>query len=240
MKKFLFIILLSFTFSQYFGGNLSLMGQFPQGEFKEQGVPWSIGGDISGMYNINDYLAFGINAGGVQYGKTSRQIPFSYFVSTIYITEETTNSLGYGNVFTRITPFQGPVQPYLEGFVGLKNLSTKTTLFNQDCTDDPATDHDDCEIASGTNLTDTAFSYGAGGGLSVIITNFVDDEGESNGELSFFLGMKYLWGNEADYLKEGDITFSDPAEGPVETFFNPSTSKTDIMQFNIGVQFKAK
>ena len=44
-------------------------------------------------------------------------------------------------------------------------------------------------------------------------------------------------GNEATYLKEGSITFSNPEDGPVQTTFNPSKSKTDVLQISIGLHF---
>ena len=94
MKIILFLTLLSLSFAQesnepaeitsFFGGNISLMGSFPQGELKDQEVPWGIGLDINAMYNINDHLAFGLNLGGLQYGKTSRQIPFNYFSDLVF------------------------------------------------------------------------------------------------------------------------------------------------------------
>ncbi len=240
MKKITILLLLSISFSQYPGGNISLMFSFPQGELKEQEVPWGVGIDMNGIYYINKYLGFGINFGGLQYGKSKRAIPFNYFSDLVTITEETTNNLGYGHAFFRIIPFSGAIQPYIEGLIGMKNLTTTTRLYNEDCADDQSTDHDDCEIASSNNLTDNAFSYGAGTGLNVMITTLKNNEGESQGDLLFYLGFKYLWGGEADYLKEGDITFSDPADGPVQTYWNHSTSKTDLMQFNIGLHFNLK
>ena len=42
-------------------------------------------------------------------------------------------------------------------------------------------------------------------------------------------------GGEAEYLKEDDIIYSDTF--PVETSFNPSTSKTDALQISLGLNF---
>ena len=104
MKKisFLFLIVSSFIFSQNFGVNVSFIGQFPQGEFKDEGVPIGIGYDVNGMYYIVDELAFGLNIGSSTYGNSSRLIPFNYFTDLLTITEETTNNIAYGHLFFKI------------------------------------------------------------------------------------------------------------------------------------------
>ncbi len=64
-----------------------------------------------------------------------------------------------------------------------------------------------------------------------------EEESDINGVLSFFLNVRYMMGAEAEYLKEGSITFSDPSDGPVQTTFSPSKSKTDVMQISLGLHF---
>ena len=240
MKKvILLLLLITNLFSQYFGGNISLIGHLPQGEFKDQGVTAGYGLDINAMYNVVDELAFGLNVGFSVYDNSKRSIPFNYFSDLVHITEETTNSIGYGHLFLKIVPFQTKVRPYFEGLLGFKNLNTKTELYNEDCYDNPDTQHDDCEIASSTNASDNALSYGLGGGLEIFITSFNNEE-EDVGKVSFFIGLKYLWGGEAEYLKEGSITFSDPEDGPVETYFDWNKSNTDLMQINLGLHIELK
>ena len=39
IKKITILLFVSISFSQYFGGNFSIGGAFPQGEFKDQEVP---------------------------------------------------------------------------------------------------------------------------------------------------------------------------------------------------------
>ncbi len=128
MKKTLLLSLMSISFSQYWGGNISIGGAFPQGEFEDQEVPASIAFDINALYYINDYAAIGLNLGGSQYGYAEREIPFNQWVA-LGLIEETRNSMGYGNLLLKIIPFKGPVKIYAEGLVGLKNLSTTTKLF---------------------------------------------------------------------------------------------------------------
>ena len=226
----------------------------PRGEFKEElkndqgNAANGWGFDINGMYYVNNNFAIGINGGNSIYGNNRRSIPFNYFTDLISITEETKNAISYGHLFFKVVPFESRVRPYFEGLIGLKNLNTNTRLFNENCTDDPDTDHDDCEIAESTNSTDYAFSYGLGAGFEVILiesssSDLLDSiesisNEEFSGELAFLFSFRYLYGDEAQYLKEGSIEFSNPEDGPVQTSFNYSNSKTDLIQINIGLQVK--
>ena len=58
--------------------------------------------------------------------------------------------------------------------------------------------------------------------------NWIKDEDSGiEGVLSFFINARYMIGAEAEYLKEGAITFSDPQDGPVQT-------KTDLQNICFG------
>lgn len=219
------------------GGNISVMGAFPKGEFKDQEVPSAIGIDFNLLYYLNDYAAIGLNLGGSQYGFTQREIPYNQWTS-VGLIEETRNNMGYGNLLLKIIPFKGPVKIYGEGLIGLKNLNTVTKLFSKgnDC-DDPDTSVDECEIASDTNASDTAFGYGAGGGIEVVLLDR-KDEG-LGGVLSLFIAAKYLWGGEVQYLKEGGLTVTPDPEGvDFPTIdYDWNESKTDVMHYNLGLHF---
>ena len=218
-----------------FGVEIGLIGQLPQKEFKDEGVSNGIGFDLSGFWNPNPYFGLGLNIGGTQYGSSKRQIPFSYFSSAVTITEKTTNDIFYGHLLFRIKPFTGNVKPYIETLIGLKNLSTTTELLNEICVDNSETEYDDCEIASSTNASDFVFSYGWGVGADVLLVK-MDNELKNSGFLGFFVGGRYLYGEDAQYLKEGDIEFSDPADGPVTTTFNWTESATDLLQISFGLK----
>ena len=239
MKKILlFALIISSAFSGNFGVDIALIGQLPKGEFKDEGVPTGFGLGINGLWYPSKQFGLGLNVGISQYGNSERQIPFSYYTDLITITEKTTNDLAYGHLLLKIIPFQGNVRPYFEGLWGMKNLSTTTELTNNNCYDDNETSYDDCEIASSTNYSDNSFSYGGGGGLEISLTSFGGDEDSGiEGVLSFFINARYMIGAEAEYLKEGAITFSDPQDGPVQTTFDPSTSKTDVLQISLGLNF---
>ncbi len=242
MRKIFFILFISTIFPQYFGGNITIGGAFPQREFKAQEVPASFAIDLNALYYINDYAAVGLNLGGSQYGFAEREIPFNQWVA-LGLIEETRNNMGYGNLLLKIIPFKGPVKIYGEGLVGLKNLSTTTKLFSQsnNC-DDPETDVNECELASDTNASDTAFGYGVGGGIEVVLTSFKDTENNPTGTLSLIVSAKHLWGGDVQYLKEGAITVTPDPNGVdfPAIDYNWSQSRTDVMHYNVGIHFTSK
>ena len=248
MKKVLFtLIIISCAFSGKFDVGIAFIGQLPQGEFMNEGVPTGFGLDLDGLWYPSAQVGLGLNLGFSQYGSSERKIPFSYYTGySVTITEETTNGIGYGHLLVRIVPFQGVFRPYFDALLGIKNLSTTTKLFSENCYDDLDTEANECEIASSDNASDNAFSYGAGGGLEITLTTIggnEDSDFEENedwgieGVLSFYINARYMMGNEAEYLKEGAITYSDPQDGPVVPDFDPSTSKTDVLQISLGLNF---
>lgn len=241
MQKLIVLSIYSFLLSWNVEGHVGVMGQWPKGELKIQEVPTGWGLDLNGIGYPVDQLGFGLNVGYGQYGSASRQVPFNYFSPGVTIEEKTTNSIGHGHVFFRFSPFnkKWTFQPYCEGLIGLKHFSTKTAMSSNNCVDNLETDHDDCEIASSTNASDFVFSYGWGVGLDIELTQINNKNNTTNqSTLYFFINGRYLWGGEAQYLKEGGIEYSDPNDGPVQAYYNWQTSTTDIMQFVLGLGLK--
>ena len=229
---------MSSAFSQNFGYNFALIGQFPKGEFKDEGVGTGLGLDLNIAWYPLDKISWGLNFGGSRYGSSKRKIPFNFFSDLIFFTEKTTNDIMHGHLFLRLIPFHGNIRPYFEGLIGMKNLRTSTKLFNDNCVDNLDTVHNDCKIASSTHASDNSLSYGGGVGLELILTHFESKHHTfKKGVLSFFVSARYLLGSKTKYLKEGAIEFTNPEDGPVQTTFNWSASKTDLLQINIGLQY---
>jgi hypothetical protein len=151
--------------------------------------------------------------------------------------------MDYSNLLLKIIPIKGPIKIYGEGLIGLKNLSTTTKLFSKsnNC-DDEETSVDECEIAEQKDASDTAFGYGLGGGIEVVLSNRKGIEESSMGTLSLLVSAKYLWGGEVQYLKEGGITVTpnpDPTLFPIIDY-DWNESRTDVMHYNIGLHFTSK
>ncbi len=107
---------------------------------------------------------------------------------------------------------------YIEGLFGGSYIFTETTIRSRGAE----------EVASSNNFDDFAWSYGGGGGI--LIHLYSPDEGEDFGELLLDLKVRYLFGSEAEYLKEGSVVVNN---GKVTYLI--SKSKTDLITAHIGV-----
>ena len=76
-----------------FGGTISLVGQFPKGEFKDQGVPDGLGVDFTGKWHPVKELAIGINLGGSRYGVQYRNPQLSLTLPGVTVEEEISNNI---------------------------------------------------------------------------------------------------------------------------------------------------
>ncbi|MBN2410639.1 hypothetical protein JXQ31_03030, partial [candidate division KSB1 bacterium] len=87
---------------------------------------------------------------------------------------------------------------------------------------------EDEEIASSTNQDDFTSSYGGGGGLMIKVYEGFN-KNSSLYEIFVDIGIKYLVGGEAEYLKEGSITRKNN-----KVYYDLSKSTTDLLNFHIG------
>jgi hypothetical protein len=135
----------------------------------------------------------------------------------------------------RAEPFTyGTVRPYLEAVWGTNYFFTETTINNRYSTDDEP-------IARDTNIDDWAMTWGGGAGVQIQLYETESQVFGGVGEemktvptkLFLNIGTRYLYGNEATYLKEGSVSVSN---GRVT--YDTSRSKTDMMIFQVGVTVK--
>lgn len=118
----------------------------------------------------------------------------------------------------RAQPRSGPVRPYVDGLIGLKYLFTRTSVTDVD---------GDETIASDTDLGDTTFSYGVGGGLQIPLTKGRESR------IILDTNVRYLRGGRADYLRRGSIIVDN---GTV--FYDILSSRTDVLTVQVGVMFQ--
>jgi hypothetical protein len=206
------------------GGNFSLA--YPQREFKDNIKNTGIGGAGHFAYRFGQSpFLVGAALGFWIYGSETNEVPMIQDVP-VMVDVTTTNSIISGHLLFRIQPQSGMLQPYIDGLFGFHYLNTTTDISSQNSWHD-----DDDEIASSTNFDDAALSYGFGGGLMISVYDAVARGREGNLQaVAVDMGVRYIQGGEAEYLKEGDIQ-----KNPNRP--SPSRSKTDLTTFHVGVSF---
>lgn len=224
------LLLVPFAFApraaaQDAAGGFNLILGIPQGEFGDRldgALGFGIGGQL--LYQIpRSPVLVGAELSYMVYGsERSREC---FVTCRVEVNVTTTNNIGMGHFLLRLQPFDGAVQPYLDGLAGVSYLFTESRV-------EPISG-DRPELASSTNFDDLTFSAGVGGGLHVSLGSSTSESGRR----TFFLldaGLRYLWGGEAEYLKRGSIT-----EGPGGRLeFDVERSRTDLLMPRLGVTLR--
>lgn len=218
-----FVVLLIFSsteiFAQAAGLNLTLA--IPSGEFKEKvdNVGFGLSGHILFLApKPKSPFGIGLNLGYIVYGSESRREPLSNTIPDVFVNVDRTNSLmNFHLLFTVGLP-QGRIRPYLEGLFGGSYIYTTTSVKSQGTGE---------EFASSTNFDDWAWSYGGGGGLTILLSG---DPNTDENTVYLDLKGRYLLGSEAEYLKQGSVRIENG-----QVYYDVSRSKTDLITIHAGV-----
>ncbi|WP_420317723.1 hypothetical protein [Ekhidna sp.] len=255
MKKLitslLIILITGSSFAQM--GSLSLAFGLPQNEFRENTDATGFGGDLSFAFPFQKgtpiYLGGDINY--MVYGLNSRDYDLSADIVAngqiidqlvIPLRVTNTNSIFGTHLFMRaVAPFE-LIQPYVEGLIGFRYISTNTKIIDRSDDQQWADDDDSDVITRKTVLDDWIFSYGYGGGFLIKIgpSVFIDLRAD------FFKGQrtKYF---DGDDTSSWTIEFNgDPNSYDRETVSgdnlsyetDPRESTTDLLVLKFGVAFK--
>ncbi len=223
----LIILLLSVTIvsaQERFQAGLNFMVGSPQGEFKDNVSNVGLGLSADFLFNIaQSPLHLGANMGFMVYGHDTREEPWSTTIPDVKVDVETTNSLFDMQLMARLQNPQGKVRPYFDGYFGFNYLFTETSVKDQD-------DYE--EIASSTNFDDFTMCYGVGAGTFIKVHEGVNEADKPYG-VYIDLGVRYIMGNEAEYLKEGSIEIDDNHK----LNYDVQKSTTDLLTFHLGVAF---
>lgn len=196
---------------------------FPQGEFADNVMNTGYGMDFQVCYRMGQSpVSIGGSLGFLTYGKETREEPFSDTVPDLLLTVDTTNNILLGDVLVRYQP--GPstraVRPYIEGVIGFNYLWTQTSIRNSD------------DDISSTNYNDTALSVGPGGGVFLRLHQGAFVGAEPAYSIDLNVGVRYLFGGEARYLKEGSIIRDNGS-----VLYVPSKSNTNLLLTDFGIVF---
>lgn len=215
--------------AQQTSGGVNFVVAVPQGSFADRLD--DIGYGLSGtfLYHIpRAPVALGVEGTFVTYGRESIRERFgSGALGRVNVDVVTTNNIALGHLVLRLQPSAGAVRPYGDALVGLTYLFTESRIEDVDF-------NDDRDIASSTNFDDLAFSYGIGGG---VMARVYRGHSSSNGRpFNVFIDarIRYLFGGEAQYLREGDIE-TDASGDPIFFF---TESRTDLLIPQLGVTIR--
>jgi len=199
---------------------------FPQGEFKQNINRNGYGLNVEGLWKPYKYSPFSLGAdfGILNYGSVSRREPFSYTIPDVFVNVTNDNNILNYHLIAQVAPGVGIFKPYVQFLFGGSYIYTQTRIENRSTGE---------EIATSTNFDDYAWSYGAAGGFMFRVSKREKNVLETPSFSEIFLNLKvsYLFGSNAEYLKEGSIRYV--GAGKVE--YDIKESKTDLIGLHIGV-----
>lgn len=209
-----------------FQGSLHLASGLLQGEFKENTGNDGFGLTGEFLYSPSrSIFSIGVSAGFLIYGMESRRQPLSSEFPDFTVKVSTDNSMVLAQLVFRLQNPTGRIRPYVEGVAGLNYLYTETRIENADDW------YENDRIAGKVDFDDTAFNYGAGGGIQWDLYTARPREGQEFHPLSVALDFqaKYLIGEQASYLKEGSVHRKNG-----KVLYDVKQSKTDLVLIQIG------
>ena len=207
------------------GGILSVMS--PRGQFGSF-VNDGFGGALTALLGFADSPAFRVRfeAGFVEYGSETLGVPVFAATDRILSDIVTQNNIGYLGLGPEIRLPYGPVQPYVNGFVGLGYFFTVSSV-------EPGWDlyqtlHRDSPYEGTTvNFDDVRAAYGVGGGLAIPVSR-------SAKPVVLKLEAQYRRHGRTEYLVPGSIV----EDGFGGSSFSPIASDVDFLLFQVGLTFR--
>lgn len=216
----LFILLTTATSvaqPENFEFGVDFLGAFPKGDLDETISDDGLGIGFYAAYRPK-FAPFQVGGdfGFINYGSTSYKGPFRDCCRDLEEVE-TKNNIATGHLFFKLTPNAGAIRPYFEGLVGVKYFFTNTT-FREDDEFDNDTDRE---------FDDSAISYGAGTGFSLVLRDGRNIDGST---ILLNVGIRYLFGGETEYVVEESVEI----DGTLVTF-DTLQSETDMLTARVGV-----
>lgn len=209
----------------------------PQGEFSEQ-LDDRLGFGVGGMFGYritNTPVMVGADLGFMNFGTETRREAWSTTIPDATVDVENSYNLFHGDLLLRLIPPETTIRPYAEGLFGFNHFFTQTKIR------DRGTTGPDDTIATDTNFRDTTLSYGFGGGLQFRIYSGVGTSSSSNDNngaaannmpytIYIHLSGRYMFGREAEYLREGSIIRENG-----QVTYDVMQSNTNLMHFKLGI-----
>ncbi|HEX6560156.1 MAG TPA: hypothetical protein VF021_11855 [Longimicrobiales bacterium] len=189
----------------------------PQQEFSDY-VNTSFGGSLHALWkpDANGPLGLRFEGGGIGYGNERKRVPLSSTIGgRVNVDLTTSNFIVFGHVGPQLTLPSGAIRPYVAPSAGFAYIATVSSVSGV---------NNGQNIAQQTNYDDFLFSYGATGGIYLLL---------SRGRVPVLLDLstRYYQNGKASYLIEGSI--QDNPDGSIS--FTPINSRTNLLTFQVGV-----
>lgn len=220
------VALSQFAFSdERFQASVNFLLGYPQSGFRDNVDRTFYGASGDFFFRLpRSPFSVGITLEYLNYGSETRTGPLGIDFPEVWVDVTTRNSILSSAAVLRLSPREGPFRPYVEGVIGFNYLFTSSIVSDDDDWSD--------DIASTTNFDDWAFAYGAGAGGVIRVLDVRGREGGSVFSLHLDLGLRYIKGGAAEYLKEGSLLRD---RGRI--IYSPLASKTDLIKTHIGIAF---
>ncbi len=226
----IFLIFLANVGLAQFDIGLNFAVLSPESGFKENvdRLGYGLSGKLAVKLGDSPFFA-GLTIGGANYGSTTHR---DYLITPLVpVDVKTTNNILFTELLLQARSDLGFLQPYVEGLAGFNYLWTETKI-------EELEEYDE-EIASHTNFDDFAWNYGVGFGVLIKLKGDIgvdSDKGTKIGTIFLDLRVRYLFGNEAEYLKEGSINVDENDN----IIYDVNKSDTDFVSYHLGVLFNIK
>ncbi len=229
MKKYttlLFILLSSYTlFAQSAGINFSV--GIPTGDFKHEVDRAAIGGNLEITFispREHFPFTFGIDAGYYNYGYYSDNTRFSNGAYYYDADMTRTNNIVRFNLLFRVQPYTySSIMPYLDMFIGPSYLYTNTSITDK---------YSNEELISDVNKDSWIWSYGAGAGVLIQLTDSKTDAVPGLGNLYLDLKVRYNMSTQGEYLTENSIQVN-PFNGNL--YYTSAKTKVEFISISAGI-----
>ena len=198
---------------------------FPQSEFKQNIDRAGIGGSGYFAYKLkNSPFSVGATIGVLIYGSETRIEFLSASIPEVEVDVTTRNYILICHFVFRAQPPEGDFRPYVEGLAGFHYLWTETGVYDQECCND--------RIASSVNLSDFAWSVGAGCGVMIKVYEYKKNSDRSPFAIFADLGARFLKGGRAEYLCQESI-----CQENGQLIYDIKMSNTDLITARLGLSF---
>ena len=188
-------------------------GAVPSGPFR-QFAGFAPGAGLSAIINLGagSPLALRVDAAGVIYGNGYATLPQSYYPLSLH----TTNGMGTLGIGPQLTIGGGPIRLYGFATFGATWISTWSSYQDNGCGCSPP--------GGGTDFSDWAASYRAGGGLLLRM-------GSRRSSTMLDLGASYLHNNPASFVVPGSAVSAPDGTIALTTV----RSATEFVVLHVGV-----